>query len=76
MIGDDIKGEGESLKIVLPVFEGSINDKHFLVIDFVVAFSVGHGFRAKCDGVPEIVVKFLEKDTIYSVARGIDFRLS
>ena len=41
---------------MLPVFQGTDDGKHLLIIDFVDLLCFNHRLRSKCDWVPEAVI--------------------
>ena len=43
VVGEDLYGEGEAMKIVAPGFQSADNGKEFSVVDVVVLFSGGEG---------------------------------
>jgi hypothetical protein len=59
VVGDDLERLGKSFQEVPPVLEGLDDGEHLPVVDLVVAFSLLHGGRAECNGVPEIVFELL-----------------
>ena len=45
VVGEDLHGEGGTMEIVVPRFQGTNDSKEFAVIDIVVLFGGGEGLR-------------------------------
>lgn len=52
VVRDDVKWLREALEVVLPVFEGTNDCQHFLVIDLIVLLSISYGLRLKGNWMP------------------------
>ena len=45
VVGEDLHGEGGTMEIVAPRFQGTNDGKEFAVIDIVALFGGGEGLR-------------------------------
>ena len=68
VIGDDLERLRESFQELSPILESFCDGKHLTIVDLVIAFCFGHGLRAVCNWMPEIVVAFLGENSTGCVA--------
>ena len=52
MIGENLDGEGGTMEIMSPGFEGMDDSQEFSVIDIIVPFHWGEGLREVRTGMP------------------------
>ena len=71
MIGKDLHGEGETMKIVAPRLQGTNDSEEFTVIDVVISFGGGEGLGEVGTGVPISVGISLEKDGARCIFGGV-----
>ena len=71
MVSEDLYGEGGTMEIVAPRFQGTNDGEEFAVIDIVVSFGGGEGLRQVGTGVPIAVGVGLEEDGARRMFRGV-----
>ena len=62
VIGEDLDGEGGTMEVMSPGFEGTDDSQEFSVVNIIVPFCWGEGLREVGTGMPFAIRVSLEKD--------------